>query len=78
MAGLDSKTVVPVADVFTDEELPQSIIRGRRMRGVQVAEEHVDLDRSGGKLQSPGFEALMERIRSGQILSSAVAGSSSL
>ena len=36
------------------------------MRGVQIAAEHVDLDQTGGKLQRPGLDALMERIRSGQ------------
>ena len=37
-----------------------------RMRGVEIAAEHVDLDQTGGKLQRPGLDALMERIRTGQ------------
>jgi site-specific DNA recombinase len=35
-------------------------------RGVEVAVVHEDLDQSGGKLERPGLDALMERIRSGQ------------
>jgi DNA invertase Pin-like site-specific DNA recombinase len=35
-------------------------------RGVEVAAVHEDLDQSGGKLERPGLDALMERIRSGQ------------
>jgi site-specific DNA recombinase len=35
-------------------------------RGVEVAVVHEDLDQSGGKLERPGLDALMERIRAGQ------------
>lgn len=35
-------------------------------RGVEVTAIHEDLDQSGGKLERPGLDALMERIRSGQ------------
>jgi DNA invertase Pin-like site-specific DNA recombinase len=35
-------------------------------RGVEVGVVHEDLDQSGGKLERPGLDALMERIRSGQ------------
>jgi DNA invertase Pin-like site-specific DNA recombinase len=35
-------------------------------RGVEVVAVHQDLDQSGGKLERPGLDALMERIRSGQ------------
>jgi DNA invertase Pin-like site-specific DNA recombinase len=35
-------------------------------RGVEVAVVHEDLDQSGGKLERPGLDVLMERIRSGQ------------
>jgi site-specific DNA recombinase len=34
-------------------------------RGVEVAVVHEDLDRSGGKLERPGLDALMARIRAG-------------
>ena len=35
-------------------------------RGVEVVAVHEDLDQSGGKLERPGLDALMARIRSGQ------------
>lgn len=34
-------------------------------RGVEIAEWHVDLDQSGGTLERPGLDKLMDRIRSG-------------
>ena len=35
-------------------------------RGVEVAAVHEDLDQSGGKLERPGLDALMARIRAGE------------
>ena len=35
-------------------------------RGVEVAVVHEDLDQSGGKLERPGLDALMARIRAGE------------
>ena len=35
-------------------------------RGVEVAAIHEDLDQSGGKLERPGLDALMARIRAGE------------
>ncbi|HEX5308247.1 MAG TPA: recombinase family protein [Solirubrobacteraceae bacterium] len=35
-------------------------------RGVEVAAVHEDLDQSGGKLERPGLDALLARIRAGQ------------
>lgn len=37
-----------------------------KLRGVEIAESHEDLDQSGGKLSRPGLDALLERIESGQ------------
>lgn len=43
------------------------------MRGVEIAEWHEDLDVSGGKLERPGLDKLMGRIRAGQTGGLAVA-----
>jgi site-specific DNA recombinase len=37
-----------------------------RLRGVEVAMVHEDLDQSGGKLERPGLKALLARIRAGE------------
>jgi DNA invertase Pin-like site-specific DNA recombinase len=37
-----------------------------RLRGVEIAAEHEDLDQSGGKLRRPGLDALLARIESGE------------
>jgi DNA invertase Pin-like site-specific DNA recombinase len=36
-----------------------------KLRGVEIAAWHEDLDQSGGKLDRPGLEALLKRIASG-------------
>jgi len=37
-----------------------------KSRGVTIAKWHDDMDKTGGKLERPGLDALMERIRGGQ------------
>jgi DNA invertase Pin-like site-specific DNA recombinase len=36
-----------------------------KLRGVEVADWHKDLDKSGGKLRRPGLDTLLERIEAG-------------
>ena len=43
------------------------------LRGVSIAAWHEDLDQSGGRLDRPGLDACMERIRSGETGGVAVA-----
>jgi site-specific DNA recombinase len=51
----------------------QQIAAWAKLRGVRIAAEHVDLDQTGGKLQRPGLDALMDRVRNGQTGGIAVA-----
>ena len=44
-----------------------------RLRGVDVVERYEDLDQSGGRLSRPGLDALMQRVRAGELDGVAVA-----
>jgi len=44
----------------------EQIEQWAKLRGVEVAAWHEDLDQSGGKLDRPGLETLLERIGTGQ------------
>lgn len=51
----------------------EAIYGWAKLRGVEIVQTHVDLDQSGGKLQRPGLDALMARIRAKEIDGLAVA-----
>ena len=54
-------------DSFISPEVQRQQIEGwAKLRGVSIVAWHVDLDESGGKLQRPGLDAMMERLRSGE------------
>jgi site-specific DNA recombinase len=44
-----------------------------RLRGVDVVDHYEDLDQTGGKLSRPGLDALMDRVRRGEVDGVAVA-----
>src|SRR3954471_9069732 len=44
-----------------------------RLRGVDIVEHYEDLDQTGGKLSRPALDALMERVREGDLDGVAVA-----
>ena len=50
-----------------------TIMAWAAMRGVEIAQTHTDLDVSGGRLDRPGLDALMARVRSREIDGVAVA-----
>ena len=61
-------------DTFISPEVQRDkIAQWATLRGVTIAEWHTDLDKSGGKLQRPGLDAALERIRAGQTGGIAVA-----
>jgi site-specific DNA recombinase len=51
----------------------EKIAQWAKLRDVEIAEWHTDLDESGGVLKRPGLDALMARIRSGKTDGVAVA-----
>lgn len=51
----------------------EQIERWARLRNVEIAAWHTDLDETGGKLGRPGLDALMDRVRTGQTGGIAVA-----
>lgn len=51
----------------------QQVAAWAKLRDVEIAAWHEDLDQSGGKLDRPGLEALLVRIESGQTGGVAVA-----
>ncbi len=54
-------------------EQRQKILDLAKLRGVKIDQFHEDLDQTGGKLDRPGLDALMARIRSGEVSGVAVA-----
>jgi DNA invertase Pin-like site-specific DNA recombinase len=54
-------------DSFISPEVQEREIRTwAKLRGVEIAEIHRDLDQSGGVLARPGLDALLERVRTGK------------
>jgi DNA invertase Pin-like site-specific DNA recombinase len=61
-------------DAFISPEVQRETVEAHaKARGHQIIAWHEDLDVSGGKLNRPGLDALMERIRSGETQGLAVA-----
>lgn len=61
-------------DSFISPKVQRDAIAGwASARGVEIAAWHEDLDQSGGKLDRPGLDAMLQRIRTGQTGGLAVA-----
>jgi DNA invertase Pin-like site-specific DNA recombinase len=62
-----SRTAGRSGDSFISPQVQREQIAGwAKLRGVEIAAWHEDLDQSGGKLDRPGLEALLARIESGE------------
>lgn len=52
---------------FISPELQREQVLGwAKLRGVEIAAFHTDLDQTGGKLSRPGLDAFMQRLRNGE------------
>ena len=61
-------------ETFISPDLQREQIEGwAKVRGVEIATIHTDLDQTGGKLRRPGLDAFMERLKTGQTGGIAVA-----
>jgi site-specific DNA recombinase len=59
---------------FMSPDVQRQQIEGwARLRGVEIAEWHTDLDQTGGKLGRPGLDRALERLKAGQTDGIAVA-----
>src|SRR3954471_14567523 len=62
-----SRTNGREGDSFISPDVQRAKIEGwARLRDVEVAEWHTDLDQSGGKLSRPGFDTALERVKTGE------------
>jgi DNA invertase Pin-like site-specific DNA recombinase len=51
---------------ITEKVQREQIERWAELRGVKIAKVHLDRDQSGGKLERPGLDAMMARVRAGE------------
>lgn len=69
-----SRVAGRMGESFISPDVQRSQIeQWAKLRGVEIAAWHTDLDQTGGKLSRPGLDAAMARIRAGQTGGIAVA-----